>query len=207
MPEQIKKSPMMIQLYGQDLSDAVYSRCQELGGEFNELVQRVVYDVFWARSGLTLKEKSLITVLSLIVLNKEEQLQIHLTGYFHQGGNPQEILQILSYMKNSGYISSADKASAILNKVTGENSVISANAQEIISSLNFNENLKGFIDLAARIALGDNAKTEACMRTLLKNQALSREQIQNVMLHQIVYCGFPCTMNGFAVLKKISDES
>ncbi len=83
-----QKSKMMAALYGEAASDVVYDRCQALSPNFNKLIQELVYDVFWARPGLTLKEKSLITIISLIVHNKEEQLRIHLSGFFNLSGTP-----------------------------------------------------------------------------------------------------------------------
>lgn len=197
------KSKMMDKLYGETLANTVYARCQELGENFNDLVQNVVYDVFWAKPGLALKEKSLITVISLITLNKEEQLQIHLKGYFHQGGTTEDIANILTYMANAKYITSADKALSILNAVANENN---AKHHAAGISLNINSRDKGLIDLAAHIALGNNSQTEICMRILLENKILSAIDIENIMLHQIVYCGFPCAMNGYAVLKACSSK-
>jgi len=57
-----KKSVMMDKLYGEEVATTVYNRCQELGSNFNKLVQEYVYDIFWTRPGLTLKEKSLVTL-------------------------------------------------------------------------------------------------------------------------------------------------
>lgn len=93
-----KQSLMMEKLYGKVISKIVYERCQTLGEDFNRRVQEYVYDVIWAKSGIALKEKSIITVVSLIVSNKAEQLKIHFWGLFHQGVGLDEVASLLKYI-------------------------------------------------------------------------------------------------------------
>jgi len=77
-------------------------------------VQEYVYDVIWAMPGIALKEKSLITVVSLIVSNRAEQLKVHLWGLFHQGCVSNDITNILSYTLKSHYAKTTDDAVKIL---------------------------------------------------------------------------------------------
>ena len=73
----VKMSQMMVQLYGTESAKKVNDRLEELDPEFNELVQKVAYDIFWKRPGLTIREKSLVTVAALIAMQKAEQTKIH----------------------------------------------------------------------------------------------------------------------------------
>lgn len=189
-----KKSTMMTELYGEEESDIVYQRCEELSAGFNQLVQEVVYDIFWKRPGISLIEKSLVTILSLIYFNKEEQLRIHLKGFFNLGGSSDAISEMLHYMVSSGYIASARDGLAILKEASGKKSF----DQKTLSSREV-----AMIDLIAHIAKGNQSETKTCLTNLLENKTLSREDIENILLHQVIYCGFPCAMNGFAVLKLI----
>lgn len=200
-----KQSEMMDKLYGKELAAKVYARCEGLDPEFNELVQDYVYEKFWARPGLKLIEKSLVTVISLIILNKAEQLEVHLKGFFHQGGHASDIEKLLKYFVDLKYMASVSSAAAILNKVSAEYKETSS---AIAMPLSFDEGgrTKSIIDLAVHIALGDNEKTERCMRDLLVKKILSEKDMGNIMLHQIVYCGFPCAMNGYAVLQNIKNK-
>src|SRR5581483_8403101 len=75
------KSHMMDELYGKEVADKVYNRLQELDPELNEVVQKIAYDHFWARPGLNIRDKSLVTVASLIAMGKEEQTKIHMNGF------------------------------------------------------------------------------------------------------------------------------
>lgn len=192
---------MMDKLYGEETATAVYDRCQELGENFNTLVQEYVYDIFWARPGLSLKEKSLVTIISLITLNKVEQLRIHVKGFLHQGGTGEDIRNIINHMEHSGYIASSHNVLNHLNAVIPSHQEQTYSNKKSLSAKDI-----ALIDLSSHIALGNNQKTEACIRKLLKQQLLSKDNIENTMLHQIIYCGFPCAMNGHAVLKNINDS-
>src|SRR5262245_55649496 len=67
-----KKSSLMDQLYGQEVSQRVFDRIQELDPVLNKEIQEIAYDHYWARPGLSIRDKSLVTVASLIALRKEE---------------------------------------------------------------------------------------------------------------------------------------
>ena len=74
------RSNQMDLLYGEERSKLVYQRLQYLDPNLNEEIQRIAYDHYWARPGLSFEDKSLVTVISLIALNKEEQTRIHIHG-------------------------------------------------------------------------------------------------------------------------------
>jgi alkylhydroperoxidase/carboxymuconolactone decarboxylase family protein YurZ len=191
------KSSIMTELYGNEISDTVYQRCEELSPEFNKIVQEIVYDIFWKKEGLPLLEKSIVTIISLIFFGKEEQLRIHLKGYFNLGGSADELSEIISYMKSSQYIHSSEKALNILKEVSGKVDFINVLISHRHSAIT---------ELVSNIARGDNNLTTVCLIKILKENTLTIKDIENILLHQAIYCGFPCAMNGFAVLKKINNE-
>lgn len=204
-----KKSVMMDLLYGQELAATVYDRCQELNPHFNKLVQGYVYDTFWARPGLDIKEKSLVTVISLLTLKKAEQLQIHLKGFCHLDQKPDRMLQILEYMATAGYATAADVAIAA-KSISMDFTPPCSPPKALLTKPPLTSLLprhKKIIDLSVCVAVGDLDKLAKCIHQLLDEKALSKGDIENIMIHQIVYCGFPCAMNGFAVLKKTLETS
>ena len=75
------KSPLMDILYGKKYSKNVYERLEELDPELNRIIQEIPYDYFWAREGLSIRDKSLITVAALVAMGKEEQTRIHMNGF------------------------------------------------------------------------------------------------------------------------------
>ncbi|OGT31576.1 MAG: hypothetical protein A3E87_00290 [Gammaproteobacteria bacterium RIFCSPHIGHO2_12_FULL_35_23] len=201
-----KQSSMMDKLYGSDIAKIVYNRCQELGQDFNERVQSYVYDTIWAKPGLLLKEKSLITVVTLIALNKAEQLKIHLWGLFYQGGSAQDILNLLAYMKQQGYLARIDKAIAILEMAQKEfNHLTKRSLSNVNQTLIFDDQVKEkrMIDLVAQIILGNHDKIETCLKQVILDHALTIEEIKLILQHVAVYGGFPIEMNGLSILNKI----
>lgn len=198
------QSKMMAALYGPLIAPIVYDRCQELGQNFNERVQAYIYDQIWAREGLALKEKSLTTLVALIAINKAEQLKIHFWGFFYQGGTPDDVESMLSLMKRKHYISSIEPAMATLElamKEYHEKTKIVLKAGASFSMEGAREEV--IIDFASHIALGDNVKTEICVRAILEKKLLTSTDLESIMFHEAVYCGFPVEMNGRVALLKV----
>jgi alkylhydroperoxidase/carboxymuconolactone decarboxylase family protein YurZ len=195
-----KQSEMMELLYGKELAATVYQRCQSLSPKFNELVQSVVYDVIWQRSGLTLCEKSLSTIVTLMVLGKEEQLKIHLLGFFNLGGTPQFIQRVAEYLQKNSFIENTEKIRVIL-----EDTLDGSWSCPQDEKFNFTCADQSLVEFSAYITLGNNELTKSYLKTLLSNGALTKDQIEDIMLHIMMYCGFPCAMNGFAMLREVLD--
>lgn len=96
-----KRSVAMDQLYGPETAEEVFCRLQELNRLFNYLVQEVAYDRFWRRQGLSLKEKSLVTILTLMAMGLEEQLAIHLKGFNHVGGTLDQVHELVEHARSA----------------------------------------------------------------------------------------------------------
>lgn len=95
---QKQQSPLMTSLYGKDYAQKVYERLEELDPELNQVIQGVAYDQFWSRDGLSIRDKSLITVASLIATGKAEQTRIHMTGFLNSGGSIDELRNALIHL-------------------------------------------------------------------------------------------------------------
>lgn len=195
--EPVKKSEMMDLLYGNSMSKAVYNRCQELSPMFNKLVQEIVYDVFWRRPGTSVVQKSLVTIITLTALKKEEQLRIHLGGYMNLGETPGSVHSIFSYMKKCGYIQSFDMLISMLKEISDERGL----EFDITQETAIDDSLKATVDLISSVALGDRNKISESAIKLL-NYSISKNEIENMILHEMMYSGLPCAMIGFSELKK-----
>ena len=97
-------SKMMTAVYGAGADQQVYDRCQELDPIFNDFVQNVIYDWLWALPPLSLADKSLITVVSLLALEKAEQLKIHLCGMLHLKKSSEYVESLINHMHTTGYM-------------------------------------------------------------------------------------------------------
>src|ERR1017187_5679012 len=98
MSSRRNSSKMMEQLYGAEYSKEVYNRLEELDPELNDLIQEMPYDKFWARPGLSIRDKSLVTVAALVAMGKEEQARIHMRGFLNAEGTVEELRGAILHM-------------------------------------------------------------------------------------------------------------
>lgn len=154
-PSQVPElSPMMSQLYGA-AADQVNQRCYDLDPVFGEFVQRVVYDQLWALPPLSLREKSLVTIISLALLGKEEQLEIHIKGFLKSAGTVDELLSLFDTMVEKKLLASADGVLLSLKKVLKSDEPLSGDRKDKLPNSTL-----AIIDLVACVALGREEKTK-----------------------------------------------
>lgn len=88
----------MMELYGAGYSKQVFDRLHFLDRELNDLIQRIPYDQFWSREGLSTRDKSLITIAALTALGRDEQIQIHMRGFLKSVGTMNELRNALIHL-------------------------------------------------------------------------------------------------------------
>ncbi|GEM_PF-1945564 len=216
-----KKSKMMEELYGSKVSDRVYERLQELDPILNEEIQKIAYDHYWKLPGLSMRDKSLVTLVSLIVLHKEEQIRIHINGFINSGGTYEDIFNMLIYLAEPNNIKASEKGFEALinvlierdepkenlknfqNMFTENIKNISQNKKDMI----LNERDRHMITIASCVALGVQEEIKASIKCFLQKYPCSKDDLRNIFIHQIVYCGFPTAMNAFSALKSVFDEN
>jgi 4-carboxymuconolactone decarboxylase len=93
-----KLSPLMKDLYGEKYSKEVFERLDYLDRELNNLIQEVPYGMFWSRPGLSLRDKSLVTIAALIAQGRDEQTKIHMRGFLKSGGTMNELRNALIHL-------------------------------------------------------------------------------------------------------------
>jgi 4-carboxymuconolactone decarboxylase len=78
------------------------SRAQQLMGDIDpklaELTDQVLYGDVWERSELSKRDRSLVTVAALIVLNRPDQLRSHMTLALTNGVTPAELMETVTHM-------------------------------------------------------------------------------------------------------------
>jgi len=83
-----------------------------------DLNEKVVYGDVWERPGLSKRDRSLITVASLVAMNRSEQLRGHVARAIDNGVTKDEIVEIITHMAfYSGWptaMSAAGVAKAVL---------------------------------------------------------------------------------------------
>jgi 4-carboxymuconolactone decarboxylase len=63
-----------------------------------ELTENVLFGDIWERPGLSKRDRSLITVATLVALNRTEQLPFHLARALENGVTREEIVEIITHL-------------------------------------------------------------------------------------------------------------
>lgn len=73
-----------------------------LPDDFLEMTVDHVFGRVWARPGLELQERSMITLAALTVLGRENELRVHLRGALNLGISKEKITEILIHLAHYG---------------------------------------------------------------------------------------------------------
>jgi 4-carboxymuconolactone decarboxylase len=78
------------------------SAAQKLFGDFDpklaEITDNVLFGDVWERPGLSKRDRSLITVVALIALNRPEQLRAHLQRARENGVTKDEVVEVITHL-------------------------------------------------------------------------------------------------------------
>jgi 4-carboxymuconolactone decarboxylase len=81
------------------LGDAHVDRAEaaknDFDAEFQDLITRYAWGEIWARPGLPLHTRSLLTIGLMIALNRDEELRLHLRAAANNGVTVDEIREVL----------------------------------------------------------------------------------------------------------------
>ena len=70
----------------------------ELAPKFIELSSEVLFNDIWERPGLSKRERSLITVASLVSLYRQNELPFHLKKALENGLTKEEIVEAITHL-------------------------------------------------------------------------------------------------------------
>src|SRR5262252_3582600 len=75
---------------------------KKLIGDFSpklvELTDGVLFDDVWERKELSKRDRSLITVVALIALNRPDQLRFHLNYAVENGLKKEELIEVITHL-------------------------------------------------------------------------------------------------------------
>jgi len=63
-----------------------------------ELTEKVLFGDIWERPGLATRDRCLITVASLVALNRTEQLRFHLERALLNGVTKEQIVEVITHL-------------------------------------------------------------------------------------------------------------
>ena len=68
----------------------------QIAPESFDLVTRFCFGDFWARPGLDVRSRGIVTVAQLAALGRTKELKAHLFGALNLGTSPEELIEVLS---------------------------------------------------------------------------------------------------------------
>ena len=105
---------------GKDYVDQALAKIDEFNGPFQEFITRYAWGEVWGRSGLTRRERSLITLAMLVALNREAELRLHVRAAFRNGVTVEELRELLLHSGIYCGIPAANAAIRIAEDVINE---------------------------------------------------------------------------------------
>lgn len=73
-------------------------KVRALAPKLIELTEQVLFGDVWERPGLSKRDRSLITVATLVALNRSEQLRGHLDRALANGVTKDEIVELITHL-------------------------------------------------------------------------------------------------------------
>src|ERR1700694_3452436 len=70
----------------------------DIAAKLAELTEQVLFGDIWERPGLSKRDRSVITVASLVALNRTEQLRFHLQRALENGVTKDEIVELITHL-------------------------------------------------------------------------------------------------------------
>ena len=83
------------EVLGDDHVDRAQAGSTPLTRDFQDLITRYAWREIWSRPGLDRRTRSCITVAMTVVLNRPEELKLHLRGALRNGVTVDELREVL----------------------------------------------------------------------------------------------------------------
>jgi 4-carboxymuconolactone decarboxylase len=108
------------EVLGDDHVDAAVAGTTEDTAAFQDLITRYAWGEIWARPGLDRRTRSAITLMALVALNREHELELHLRAALQNGLTRDEIKEVLLQSAIYCGVPAANAAFAVFREVMAE---------------------------------------------------------------------------------------
>ncbi len=85
---------MRRKVLGEDYVEKAFSSADEFNAPFQEVATEFAWGSVWTRPGLSLRDRSLITLAQCIALNRPNEIRIHLRGALRNGMTKEELREL-----------------------------------------------------------------------------------------------------------------
>ena len=92
----------------------------DIAPRLTEITDTVLFDDVWRRPGLSPRDRSLITVASLIALYRSNELKFHLRKGLENGVTGEEIIEMITHLAFYSGWPTASTALSVVRRVFGE---------------------------------------------------------------------------------------
>ncbi len=82
-------------IFGAEVTDQQIRNSNAFTRPMQDVVSKYCFGETWSRDGLTLRERSMITLSALCAMGREHELKIHVKGALENGVTPLEIRELL----------------------------------------------------------------------------------------------------------------
>jgi 4-carboxymuconolactone decarboxylase len=105
---------------GNDYVNRALAKVSDFNRPFQEFITRYAWGEVWDRSGLTRRDRSLITLAILVALNREAEFRMHVRAALRNGVTLEEIRELLIHSGIYCGLPAANAAIRAAEEVIGE---------------------------------------------------------------------------------------
>jgi 4-carboxymuconolactone decarboxylase len=111
------------EVLGDEHVDRVTKAATDIDREFQDFITRYAWGEIWSREGLPRSTRSLITIATLVALNRPGELRMHLRAAVRNGVTAMEIRELLLHTAIYCGLPAANEAFKIASEVFTESSL------------------------------------------------------------------------------------
>ena len=105
---------------GEDHVDRAGRDVTALDADFQTFITEGAWGSVWARTGLTRRERSIVTLALLAALGHDEEMALHVRATRNTGASPQDIQEALMHVAVYAGVPAANHAFKIVKKTYAE---------------------------------------------------------------------------------------
>lgn len=108
-------------MFGDAHVDRAMDDMDEFTKGFQDYVNEICYGGIWARSGISLKTRSLLNLAILATLGRSQELKLHIRGAIANGATREEMFEVFLQCAMYSGIPSANDAFRLAKEIFAEN--------------------------------------------------------------------------------------
>ena len=86
---------MRKQVMGEQFVDKAFASADAFTQPIQEFITRNAWGTVWCRDGMSLQQRSLVTLSMLIALGRNQEIKGHVRGAINNGVTPEELREVL----------------------------------------------------------------------------------------------------------------